>query len=233
MLKYLTVVTFNIRHGKGIDGKLSLSGAARTLQKINPHIVGLQEVDNFIPRSFFQKQARKLARYLGARYAFAPNLKWARCMGYGNAAISKFPILKTYNTLLPGDLEQRGLQYCLLSLPGTRPVHFFNTHLGLSTKDRTVQINAIIEKLPERHKPVILTGDFNTSLNSPELQPLLKRLRHTGAGKKLLTYPAPEPQYSIDHIFVSHHWQVKDIKVVKSRASDHLPLVCTLELISK
>jgi len=231
MLKQIKVATFNIRHGKGTDGKFSLSRAAQTLQKINAHIVGLQEVDNRLPRSLFQKQAQKLAQYLGAHYAFAPNLKFTRYFGFGNATISKFPIVRTRNILLPGELEQRGLQYCLISLPGARPVHFFNTHLGLSVEDRTAQVNAIVKRLPGPYKPVILTGDFNAPVKSPELKPLSEHLCYTGGNEPPLTFPATNPQHSIDHIFISGHWRVSEIKVLKSGASDHLPLVCTLELV--
>lgn len=230
MLKCIRFATFNIRYGKGIDGKLSLKRVAETLKKINAHVVGLQEVDNFLPRSFFQKQAQRLARYLGTEYAFAPNLRFTRFSGFGNAALSKFPILKTGNLPLPGKLEQRGLQYCLLSLPEAGPLYFFNTHLGLSTEDRSAQARAIAEALPGAGNPVVLAGDFNTPPGAPELKPLLAHLRYAGS-EPLLTFPAGKPQHAIDHIFISRHFRVIERKVEKSRASDHLPLVCTLELI--
>lgn len=229
----LKIASFNIRHGKGMDGKVSLSPIIRLLQETGAHIIGLQEVDKFIPRSFFQNQTQSIARRLRARYAFAPNLKWFYISGYGNATISMFPVVKTSNTLLPGRLEQRGLQYCQISLPAARTLHFFNTHLGLSASDREAQAGAIIKKLPGGQEPVILTGDFNTPAGSPELQPLGHELKYTGAGKKLLTYPSPEPLYSIDHIFISAPWRVLNIFTMPSLASDHLPLVCRLQYTGK
>ncbi len=227
MPKYIKVATFNIHHAKGLDERLSLKRVAKTLQKLNAHIIGLQEVDNLIPRSYFQNQTKKLAQYLDMYYAFSPNLKFC-CSGYGNAVLSKFPIIKSGHTLLPGKLEQRGLQYALLSLPGTESLHFYNTHLGLSTEDRTVQIISIVRHLPDKSKPVILTGDFNTATISPELQPLAKTLCATGGIDPPYTYPAGKPQHSIDSIYISHHWRVINITAVPTTASDHWPLVCTL-----
>ncbi len=227
MLKYIRVATFNIRHGKGVDNRVSLKRVAATLNNLNPHIAGLQEVDCFMPRSFFQDQAKRLARCLGMHYNYAPNLKYGPCR-YGNALLSKFPVLKCENIPLPGELEQRGLQHCLLSLPGNETINFFNTHLGLSSEDREAQVAAIVRRLPEGAKPVILAGDFNTAAISPELQRLSHYLHYTGGIEPPDTYPAGRPRHSIDHIYISGRWRVTQITAVPTLASDHWPLVCIL-----
>lgn len=225
----IKVATYNIRHGKGTDGRLSLGRVARTLEKINAHIVGLQEVDRFLPRSLFRNQAGWLARRLGMRYAFAPNLHFTCLAGYGNAVLSKIPIVKTGNTPLPGQLERRGLQYCLLSLSARKVIYFFNTHLGLSTSDRNRQARAIATTLPG-DRPVILAGDFNAGPEAPELKPITKQLRRCGVEIPLPTYPARRPQHAIDHIFISPPYQVVETYVYSSQASDHLPLVCVVNV---
>lgn len=186
-------------------------------------------MDNLLPRSFLQKQAEKLARYLDKEYAFAPNVRFTCFSCFGNAVLSQFPILETGNRLLPGRLEQRGLQYCLLSLPDSVSVCFLNTHLGLSARERAVQVRAMVEAFTEIDGPIVLTGDFNAPPDATELKPLFTHLQYAG-NEPVLTFPSNEPRHPIDHIYISQHWRARHVETHKSGASDHLPLVCTLEL---
>jgi len=225
----LVAATYNICHGKGTDGNISLIRTARVIKDIDADIVALQEVDKRMARSFFQDQAKVLADYTGMDLAFAPNLRFSPLSSFGNAVLCKYPILKTGNLLLPGVMEQRGLQHCILNVPGMGKICFFNTHLGLSSEDRVQQaefIATIIEKTPF---PVLLAGDFNCPPNSPELQALSTLLRYC-ATEPINTYPANKPGYPIDQIYLSSDWEVLDVSVYPSTASDHYPLVCSLRL---
>lgn len=230
MTNIIRVVTFNIRYCKGMDDKNSLNRVASTLKKVNANIIGLQEVDYLMPRSYFQKQAFKLARHLSMDYSFAPNIIRYPYSSYGNATLSKYPIIRSVNIKLPGKLEQRGLQHSYIILPGIGPLHFLNTHLGLSYEDRKIQVAKIaqtLDKLKNNH--IILTGDFNTYPHSPELKSLFNHLHYTGEQETFLTYPADNPGHCLDHIFVSKNWQVLEKRTLSSQSSDHLPFTCLLE----
>ena len=226
----LKFATFNICHGKGREGRFSLKDTAATLEQLGAHIIVIQEADRFLPRSRFQHQAKILARKLGMNFAFAPNIRFGRLSSFGNAIISKYSILKAGNLLLPGNKERRGLQHCLIYLPGRGKICILNTHLGLSPEEQKMQIETIVKVLSKTYYPVLLAGDFNCTPYSPAIKPLLSRIRYGGPLPPINTYPSEAPDKAIDQIYVSPHWEVSDIRTCPSTASDHLPLVCSLGL---
>jgi len=86
--------------------------------------------------------------------------------------------------------------------------------------------------------PTVMIGDFNATLDDPELAPLLGRgLRSVlpaGAGPTATSFEREEGR-RIDHVLISHHWAVTSAEVVTAAgtASDHYPVVAELELRSR
>lgn len=227
-MSVLTVMTYNIRHGKGMDGKLNLDRIAATIATVAPDLVGLQEVDHLLPRSRFQRQAARLGRKLGMYHVLGANLNFF--LGrYGNAILSRYPIYGYQNHHLPGAGERRSLLAAYLRANG-RDICFFNTHLGLNTAARQQQVAAIIKLMESYPGPVILTGDFNARPESPELAPLVSSYTDTAAaaGNPQPNFPSDQPRHRIDCIFTSPHWQVINSTTLDSLASDHLPLYTRL-----
>ncbi|NUR82746.1 MAG: metal-dependent hydrolase, partial [Nonomuraea sp.] len=114
----LRVVTFNIHHGRGPDGRLDLRRVADVLHTSGADVAALQEVDrHYAARSDFADQAAWLATALGMRLAHGANLDLDPSAPgrprrrYGTAVLSRFPIRDSGNTLLPRfpGSEQRGL----------------------------------------------------------------------------------------------------------------------------
>src|SRR5690606_2840765 len=66
----ITVLTYNIHHGEGMDGKLDLERIANVIRSVNPDLVALQEVDRKTQRSAGVDQAEELARLTGMRHVF-------------------------------------------------------------------------------------------------------------------------------------------------------------------
>ena len=159
----IKLVTFNICHGKGLDGSVALKRIAQTLNTIDADLVALQEVDRRMPRSYLQNQAQILARQTGMNFAYAPNLHFSGLASFGNAILSKYPILEASNLLLPGKKEQRGLQHCLLDLGNLGKISLFNTHLGLSSEERLQQGKSVAKAIERTGYPALLAGDFNFS----------------------------------------------------------------------
>lgn len=226
-LSELKLVTYNIRHGKGTDGNVSLRRTGQVLNAVAPDIVALQEVDRRMARSFFQDQAKTLAGYTGMHVANAPNLHFSALSAFGNALLCKYPILESGNLLLPGKMEQRGLQHCIAAIPGMGNICIFNTHLGLSAEERTGQVQSISEAVGKAPYPVLLAGDFNCFPDSPELKSLSTNLRYCAA-QPVNTYPSQKPGYPIDQIYISAQWEVLSVSTYSSYASDHCPLICSL-----
>ena len=226
----LRLVTYNIRHGKGLDRVISLDRIAQTLKNIDADIAALQEVDKHLPRSYLKNQAKACARRTGMHYAFAPNIRFFKFFfSFGNAVLSKYPIFQSGNLLLPGQKEPRGLQHCMIILPGGQKIYFFNTHLGLFTQERRTQTEALVKEIDRVSYPVLLAGDFNCAPGDNELILLSQSLEYAG-DYPVNTFPSHGSLFPIDHIYVSRHWLVTDVFTYPSTASDHLPLVCNLQL---
>ena len=90
----INVVSYNIKHGAGMDGRLDLSRSANVLEALKPDLVALQEIDNTCTRSGGKNQAAELGKALGMHHAFG---KFMDFQGgeYGLAVLSRYPILKT------------------------------------------------------------------------------------------------------------------------------------------
>src|SRR5687768_15481548 len=66
----LRVLTYNIHHGEGVDGRLDLERIARVITAEEPDLVALQEVDVKTRRTGGVDQAAELARLTGMHFAF-------------------------------------------------------------------------------------------------------------------------------------------------------------------
>ncbi|MBT8045323.1 MAG: hypothetical protein KJO79_10270, partial [Verrucomicrobiae bacterium] len=83
----LRVLSYNIHHGVGLDGKLDLGRIAKVIRKQNPDLVALQEVDKLVTRSDKTDQAVVLAKYLGLHVVFGKSIDFQGGV-YGNAILS-------------------------------------------------------------------------------------------------------------------------------------------------
>src|SRR5215218_9695885 len=88
----LSVMSYNIHVGVGMDKKLDLARIAEVIKRHRVDIVGLQEVDRGVERTGRADEIRELARLTGMDYAFAHNLDYQGGQ-YGVAVLSRFPIL--------------------------------------------------------------------------------------------------------------------------------------------
>jgi hypothetical protein len=106
----LRVLSYNIHHGEGVDRKLDLPRIASVTKSVKPDLVALQEVDQGTERTVRVDQPAELARLTGLNVVFGGNI---RCQGgdYGNAVLSRLPISRHKNHLLPrfDDGEQGGV----------------------------------------------------------------------------------------------------------------------------
>ncbi|MFC7682195.1 endonuclease/exonuclease/phosphatase family protein [Paenibacillus sp. GCM10028914] len=234
-MMHTTVMSYNIQHGAGMDGQLSLQRIAKVIFDSGAEIACLQEVDRFFgERSDFKDQAKELARMLGYHYAYGPNLELIPVEGqadisqYGNAIISKHPILRSKNTLLSsfGD-EQRGVLHVVIDLEDIQ-LNVYNTHLGLDAASRMTQIEELLDLISRSKAPSILMGDFNTEPTSAEIQFLLDSgllINSFHNIQNINTWPANAPTEIIDYIFTSPVVQHDNQRVIHTQASDHLPIV--------
>lgn len=242
----LRVMTFNIHHGAGTDGRLDLRRVADVIRQADVDVVGLQEVDrHFGDRSEFVDQAAWLARELRMHVVYGANLDLDPLSPgqprrqYGTAILSNTPILDWDNTYLPrfGDHEQRGLLRARINVRGV-PVQVYNTHLQHNdATERLAQAREIVDLIGASDDPVVLLGDLNATPEAPEIRTLTDTLvdawQAAGNGPGY-TYPTENPDRRIDYIMRSPDVVVRAVAVLTSSlaatASDHLPVVGHLAL---
>lgn len=221
----LSLLSYNIHHGVDFKNNYNLTATADTIQLTGADIIALQEVDiRWGLRSHMLDQISWLASRLMMESAFAPALT-NKSGFYGVGILSKYPIIYNRYYLLPGKLEQRVLQVAGIQVNG-QTIYLFNTHLGLSQGDRTVQVAKILEiaqMYESEHK--ILLGDFNTVSDAPELTPLAEYFHaeinnlSTGLHETLVG-----GKRKIDTIFISPSLIMEKIATLVFGASDHFPL---------
>ncbi len=228
----LRVMTYNIRHGLGADGRVDLGRITAVISSYGPDIVGIQEVDINKPRSGLVDQAEALAHRLGMTASFQPCLS-SEGERYGIATLSRIPIIETRHLSLPGRPKlRRSEPRCALVTRLAWPdesgsVEVINTHLSTVFRERAAQTEAIACELGGPH--AIVVGDFNCTPLSRAYKQLCCGLR--SATRYARTWPATLPMMPIDHILVrglevvrAGTWTAKPARV----ASDHLPLYAEL-----
>jgi endonuclease/exonuclease/phosphatase family metal-dependent hydrolase len=247
------LVTFNTHHGVGDDRRHDLPRLAKLLHAVDADVICLQEVDRYYgDRSEDVDQALLLSRALDMQLAWGPAIDERKPDGeprqYGNALLSRLPILVSDVHPLPGGGEPRSALRTMLELDGGT-LWVTATHLTTrSVRERTEQVAALAALHTDRMEGGVLVGDFNTSPDAPELEVLRGRFtdaweqagaRDDQAGRRFWrgndggTFPARSPRKRIDQVWVSSGVTVAAARVLDAEgASDHLPLVVDLEVRS-
>ncbi|MDH5525037.1 MAG: endonuclease/exonuclease/phosphatase family protein [Desulfobulbaceae bacterium] len=245
----LKILSYNIHRAIGIDRRFRLERIVEILAHHAPDIALLQEVDVGAPRSGKLDLAKELAERLGyPHYAVGLNVKLRQGM-YGNATLSRFPIVRQRNIDLTIDWRKsRGCLYTSLALPSANGDEFrlavFNLHLGLSFQERPRQIGLLVRSAEFRalalDEPCLVGGDFNDWRT--RLAPIFTEIlefdcatNHSwGYQNSLLTYPSFSPTAGLDKIFCRgglHILRSRRCRLgVAKVASDHLPVIADLKI---
>lgn len=230
------VMAFNIRHGLGLDGQVSLERVAQAIAQGD--IVFLSEVDRFWLRSGLRDQPAVLQELTGLPYAhFAPALDLpGPSRQYGNLLLSRYPILQAKTVPLPRrqGSEARVMIEARINVHG-QVWTVYGVHLGLDQQERRQQVEAIQARAALGGPYRILLGDFNALPEAPELEPLRAPGPPAwidGLADGPPTYPAWEPAARIDQIWLSPGLAGQQVAggVAPTQASDHLPVWVELVL---
>lgn len=245
----LRLLTYNIHRCRGTDRRLSPSRIAAVIADCRPDVVALQEVDVGSARTGGVDQAALLARELGMDVRFQP-VRHTRGGWSGLAVLTRGPARVVRAGLLPSiraarGLVPRGALGLAVEADGAE-VHLVNTHLSLIGRERLRQAAALLGPdwlgQVDPGAPTVLLGDFNAVPRSATHRMITRALddaqqalqpRH----RPKRTFPAPLPTLRLDHVFVSPATvRVADVVVPRTAltrlASDHLPLVVDLEILS-
>lgn len=231
----LRVVSYNIRHGRGMDGEVNLERTAAVLRELTPDVVALQEVDNQVTRSGGTDQAAVLGGLLGMEHAFGSFMDYQGGQ-YGMAILSRHPIVRVDPVTLPEGNEPRVALAVELEMPGGRRIMVVSVHFDWVADDglRFAQAEHLAGYLDALEVPYLLVGDFNDEPSSRTLglfrSRAIEAAKPAGAG---FTFPSGEPEKEIDYLFAAPAaaWDVGTATVIAEReASDHRPVLGVVTL---
>ncbi|MBT7299724.1 MAG: hypothetical protein HN849_09430 [Victivallales bacterium] len=226
------IMTYNIRHGQGMDRKVDLARIADLIVASGADLVALQEMDRETARVAGVDQVAELAGRTGMRAAFSKSIDLQSGV-YGNAILSRFPILAERCCALPGK-EPRSALACEVSLPGGDVLRFASTHLDLVDEFRVASAPVLVDFLADLEPlPTILCGDFNALPESETLGAFIRAGWEASPGDQASpSYPADEPDIRIDYILsqgLAANMVLSDACVIdEALASDHRPVTASL-----
>ena len=241
----LRVMTYNIYGARATSpaNAADLDAIAEVIRRQNPDFVTLNEVDVFTNRTGKDvHQARDLAEKLGMAWHFSKAID--RDGGeYGDAVLSKYPILEKRSYRLPCAAEQPGedRSLCVIRVQiDGKDLYVASTHLDHLSGDasRLVQATEIRRiRDTELEGDLILCGDLNAIPSSNVIATMTSFLTNTGPIDQY-TFPSDDPSRKIDYIMYApiEHFGVQNCQVVSRGdqqvggvdASDHRPVIADI-----
>jgi len=160
----LRIMTYNIHRAIGVDRRFRPDRIVRIAEHHAPDVLLLQEVDQGVPRSRERDLGRDLAEALGFRYFVVGHNVSLRRGRYGNATLSRYPILRERNIdLTIGSRKRRGCQHTTIKIEKVRghphKIDVFNLHLGLLAQERVRQIGLLVRSKEFSDLDPSTTGD--------------------------------------------------------------------------
>ena len=232
----LKILSYNVHKGRAFFSRQKTWQAIdELLHEHHPDIVFLQE---FLYEKESEKLLEKLMDKLWPHYSWGKNATTGNS-DYGNAILSKFPILEDKNTdISTNALEKRGLLYAKVQPKLNENLHLFCSHINLTEAGRKKQL-AMIQKIISQRagdERFILAGDFNdwNEKLHPEIQKTLcvEEIFEKTCGQLLITSPSIYPMFSLDRIYYRGILPLEGRRIDHKKwrlLSDHLPILASID----
>lgn len=231
MIPYdLTVASYNIHKGVGVDRKRDLDRTAAVIGEIDADILALQEADTRFGVRTGLLDLELLRRELGL--IPIPLGQGSAHGWHGNLLLVRDALIQNVHPMILPGLEPRGAIVTDMTVGG-RDLRVVNAHLGLLPASRLAQARAIIAKIAGLDdRPTLLMGDLNEWSGTGQL------LRTLGARFVIAparpSFPSRYPLLSLDRIMMCDRGELRDMMAHDSplarQASDHLPIKARLRL---
>ena len=224
----LCIMSYNVRHCRGMDNKIDYKRTADVLNRVSPHFVALQELDSATSRSNGKVCIEELGKETGMHASYASAIKFGGG-SYGIGLLSKEKPLSS--TSIP--LESSGEARRLLVVEFDKYI-VACTHFPLNDEDREASARIVCDALKDYRKPLFFAGDMNSYPDTPE-QALMKEYFTILNNTAECTFPSINPKECIDYIYClknGYGYTVKESRTLygDSIASDHLPIYTVVEL---
>jgi len=227
------VMSYNIHSAFNVEGSQDLEAIATVIENSGADIIGLQEVSRVRLMDGYSDMPTWLANRLDMQMVFQGTEEPI----WGNAILSRYPIIETGYGDLPkdGSLIKRGYLWALIDVGAEEPLLVIVTHLHQVVADvdvRLAQVPVIMDFWDEGSSTVFL-GDLNAEPDSEEMKliaaaGLVDAWLETGIGSGY-TDASNDPVKRIDFIWHSPDLKTIEIEVIQTQASDHMPVIATIK----
>ena len=228
-------MSFNTQHCLNfITKEIDFDIMADVIIKCGADVIGLQEMRDESTHEEYQAQAKRIAEKLGFYYYFAEAIRFDGKNPYGNALISRYPIISAETILIPdpvvpeydGYYETRCLLKAIIDVDDG--LNVLVSHFGLNPDEHRNAVETIVSNISSER--CVLMGDFNVEPDNPVLQPIREQLYDTAEkfDSPKFSFPTDIPSVKIDYIFVSKDLSVTDADIPNIVASDHRPHIATV-----
>ena len=232
------LMSFNIQHFENYNTKsLDYDNFINLISKYNPDIIGLNEVyGKGFDKNIGGIQSEEIANKLGYYHYFgkATSLFFKP---YGNALLSKYPILEANVIKIPKVIfkkgtklyEKRSIIKAKININGSI-LTVYVTHLGLNKDEQLKGIKTLIKLF--NNDNFIVMGDFNISYGNKLLTMLESYTIDTATRfkEKLFSWPSDNPKYKFDYILTNKNIKTISADIPKEVLSDHRPYIAEIDI---
>jgi len=230
----MKIMTFNTQHCLNyIERKIDFRLMADTVVNSGAELIGLNEMRGKGENAEYDRQTEILSELTGiGHYYFAKAIDVPNMGPYGNALLSKIPIVSAETVPIPDPVPKEGFRSyetrCVLKAKLENGLTVLVTHFGLNPDEQENAVKTVLSVLED--EKCVLMGDFNVEPDNEVLLPIRARMRD--AAEKLstpkLSFPSDEPKIKIDYIFTTPDVEVVFADIPATVASDHRPHVAEI-----
>jgi endonuclease/exonuclease/phosphatase family metal-dependent hydrolase len=244
----IKVVSLNTAHSRsmgfhqlfqsGDTARINLDAVATMLERENPDIVALQEVDGSSVWSGSFDHVDYLAREAGYSATVRGTHLKTPGLDYGTALMSRYPLDDSLSVGFGSAISvvRKGFVISSMQWPGqlNTEVDVVSVHLHpLRSKIRARQVKELIAIIENRGRPVIVMGDFNDDWYDEDsavrllgetlgLKPQGPRCEECFTHRRMKKF--------VDWILVSSELSIDSFQVMGDEVSDHFAVSATLSM---
>jgi endonuclease/exonuclease/phosphatase family metal-dependent hydrolase len=221
------VLTWNIHGALGRNPRFDLARVVELIDRWDPQIVALQEVDSRRDREInpFEFLQRELGEHgIGAKSITTDD------GDYGQMLISRWPMSGTeiHDLSFPEREPRRAIASRIETPHG--PLRIVATHLGLSIHERRTQAEKLIAIAGNEPIATIIMGDFNDWFWAGSVRKALSR--ELSGRTRFRTFPSICPLLRLDRVYCRPKAAL--MRGYTDRAartiSDHLPVIADVRV---
>jgi len=229
----------------------------KTIEKIDPDIICGQEFIQDSRKHPSVDTAKYVADQIGYECFYQIGDTWTEHPAkesQGNAVLSRLPVLKKFSSHLqparqnPPDPEHEGRVYVeLVVAAGGEKITVGTTHLSYShifkiTDHRKKEIDNLLQIIQKRKNNYVFAGDLNSLPDSYTIEKInqIDHIKSAGPDYTQKTWTTKpfdyggfqetELNWRIDYVFTSSDLKVTKSEIIKTDASDHLPVLVQIDI---